>query len=84
MGGVIEPHHDQDDVFIFCVQHSYGYDCTHCYNTSHLVAKFFLQCHKCILYEIIDNPMAYKMEREKIPTTYQLLLALLVGLNVNK
>jgi hypothetical protein len=48
-----------------------------------LLLSFFLQCHKCILSKIIDNPMACKMEREKIPTTYQLLLALLVGLDVN-
>lgn len=48
-----------------------------------LLLIFFLQCHKCILSEIIDNPMVCEMEREKIPTTYQLLLALLVGLDVN-
>jgi hypothetical protein len=48
-----------------------------------LLLSFFLQCHKCILCEIVNNPMACKMEREKIPTTYQLLLALLVDLDVN-
>ncbi len=79
MGGVIEPRRDQGQVFIFVCNIHMAMIVT---VLLILLLSFFLQCHICILSEIINNPMACKMEREKIRTTYQLLLALLVGLIV--